>query len=84
MATYDIAPEILVPVREHIRADVDSGHSRLFRRAALALGPVRLPLAAARSAFVSVRTVFEATRVWQREMFEHYHMGGGGLHGNPF
>jgi hypothetical protein len=82
--TYDLDPAILAPVREHIQADVDSEHSHLFRLAALATGYVRLPLAVARSAFTSARTVFEATRVWQREMFEHYYMGGGSLHGHPF
>lgn len=65
--TYGIDPEILAPVREHIRADVDGGHSHLFRLAALATGQARLPLAVARSAFTAAWTVFEATRVWQRE-----------------
>jgi hypothetical protein len=82
--TYGIAPEVLAPIREHIRADVDSGHSRLFREAALASGHVRLPLAVARSSFASARTVFEATRVWQREMSEYYYIDSGGLQEHSF
>jgi hypothetical protein len=33
---YKIVPKILAPIREHIREDVASGHSQLFRTAAIA------------------------------------------------
>ncbi len=74
---YSIDPQILAPVRQHIRDDVESGHSQLFRTAALASAPSTLPLDVASSVLLSARTVFEATRLWQREMYEHYHLGGG-------
>jgi hypothetical protein len=41
---YGIAPEILAPVREHIRDDVQSGHASLFRRVALDTAPQPCPL----------------------------------------
>lgn len=73
---YGIAPEILAPVRQHIRDDVTSGHAQLFRAVALASAPSALPLAVATSALLSAWTVFEATRLWQRDMYEHYHVNG--------
>ena len=36
-----------------------------------------LPLEAAVSALASARAVFEATRLWQRDMYEHYQLSGG-------
>ncbi|MGH3431169.1 MAG: hypothetical protein ACRD3Q_13530 [Terriglobales bacterium] len=73
--TYDINPAILAPVREHIRDDVAGDHAQLFRAAASAHS--MLPVDVASSALLSARTVFEATRLWQREMFEHYYVRGG-------
>lgn len=78
-AIYGIDPEILAPVRQHIRDDVASGHSQLFRTAALEAAPDALPLDAATSALLSARTVFQATRLWQRDIYEHYQLGGGNL-----
>jgi hypothetical protein len=72
--TYGIDPEILAPVRQHIRDDVTCGHAQLFRAAAMATAPSTLPVSVASRALLSARTVFEATRLWQREMFEHYHL----------
>jgi hypothetical protein len=74
---YGISPEVLVPVREHIRDDVLSGHASLFRLVALDTAPVRLSLGVALSALASAQTVFEATRLWQRDMYEHYQVGAG-------
>jgi hypothetical protein len=74
---YGIAPEILAPVREHIRDDVQAGHASLFRQIALGTAPAALPLETAVSALTSARTVFEATRLWQRDMYEHYQLDGG-------
>jgi hypothetical protein len=73
---YCIAPEILAPVREHIRDDVLSGHASLFRHVALDAAPVALPLETAVSVLASARAVFEGTRLWQRDMYEHYQVGG--------
>jgi hypothetical protein len=36
-----------------------------------------LPLDTALSALASARAVFDATRLWQRDMYEHYQLGGG-------
>jgi hypothetical protein len=74
---YGIAPEILAPVREHIRDDVLGGHASLFREVALDAHPAVLPLETAISALASARAVFDQTRLWQRDMFEHYQLGGG-------
>ena len=74
---YGMAPEILAPVREHIRDDVLSGHASLFRGVGLATAPAALPLEAAVSALASARAVFESTRLWQRDMYEHYQLSGG-------
>lgn len=74
---YGIGPDILVPVRQHIRDDVLAGHASLFREVALDTAPVALPLGSAVSALASARAVFEGTRLWQREMYEHYQVGGG-------
>lgn len=63
----------------HIRDDVGSGHSQLFRAAALETAPAALPLETATSALSSARTVFQATRLWQRDIYEHYQQGGGNL-----
>jgi hypothetical protein len=38
-SVYDIAPEILAPVRQHIRDDVLGGHASLFRQIALDAAP---------------------------------------------
>ena len=74
---YGIAPEILAPVREHIRDDVRSGHASLFRRVALDTAPAALPLETAVSVLTSARAIFQATRLWQRDMYEHYQLSGG-------
>lgn len=76
---YAIGPEVLAPVRQHIRDDVGSGHSQLFRAAALETAPAALPLETATSALSSARTVFQATRLWQRDIYEHYQQGGSNL-----
>lgn len=75
-STYELDPEILAPVREHIREDVAGGHAQLFRAVVSASGLTRLPTDTAVSAFQSARTVFEASRLWQREMYEHYYVQG--------
>jgi hypothetical protein len=74
---YGIAQEILAPVRQHIRDDVLGGHASLFRQIALDAAPEALPLGTAVSALASARAVFDATRLWQRDMYEHYQLGGG-------
>jgi len=74
---YDIGPEILAPVRQHIRDDVLGGHASLFRQVADDAAPNALPLRTALSALASARAVFDATWLWQRDMYEHYQLGGG-------
>jgi hypothetical protein len=74
---YGIGWEVLAPVREHIRDDVEGGHASLFRAVAEDAYPHALPLALAVGAMESARTVFGATRLWQRDMYEHYQAGGG-------
>jgi hypothetical protein len=74
---YGVEPEILAPVREHIRDDVLGGHASLFRQVALDTAPEALPLETALSAIASARAVFDATRLWQRDMYEHYQLSGG-------
>jgi hypothetical protein len=74
---YGIEPEILAPVRQHIRDDVLGGHASLFRQVALDTAPEALPLETALSALASARAVFDAIRLWQRDMYEHYQLGGG-------
>jgi hypothetical protein len=76
-SAYGIAPHILAPVREHIRDDVLSGHASLFRQVAQETAPADLSLETAVSALTSARAVFEATRLWQRDMYEHYQLSGG-------
>jgi hypothetical protein len=76
-AAYGIAPEILAPVREHIRDDVQAGHASLFRHLALDAAPATLPLATAVSALTSARAIFQATRLWQRDIYEHYQLSAG-------
>lgn len=76
-SVYGIAPEVLAPVRQHIRDDVLSGHASLFRVVALNAAPSALPLEVAVSALSSARAVFEQTRLWQRDMYEHYQLGNG-------
>ena len=78
-AVYGLNPDILAPVREHIRDDVEAGHASLFRAVASELAPAALPVQAATSAFLSARTVFEATRLWQRDIYEHYQLRQGSL-----
>ena len=74
---YGIRPEILAPVRQHIRDDVLGGHASLFRQIALDTAPQTLTLVTALSVVASARAVFDATRLWQRDMYEHYQLGGG-------
>jgi hypothetical protein len=74
---YGVEPEILAPVRQHIRDDVLGGHASLFRQVALDEAPEALPLETALGALASARAVFDATRLWQRDMYEHYQLGGG-------
>lgn len=74
---YGIDPDVLAPVREHIRDDVTGGHASLFRAVAADACPSLLSLAAAVSALESARQVFDQTRLWQRDMYEHYHLAGG-------
>jgi hypothetical protein len=74
---YAISPDILAPVREHIRDDVQAGHASLFRQVVREAHPVALPLETAFSVLASARTVFEATRLWQRDMYEHYQLSEG-------
>ncbi len=74
---YGLAPEILAPVRQHIRDDVLGGHASLFRQVALDTAPEALPLGTALSALAAARAVFDATRWWQRDMYEHYQLGCG-------
>lgn len=78
-ALYGIDPQILAPVRQHIRDDVASGHSQLFRVAALEAAPDALPLGTATSTLLSAWTVFQASRLWQRDIYEYYQLGGGNL-----
>jgi pyrroloquinoline quinone (PQQ) biosynthesis protein C len=73
-ATYRVDPEIFAPIRQHIRDDVESDHAQLFRAAALASAPGTLPMEVAISTLLSARAVFEATRLWQREMYEYYQL----------
>ncbi len=75
---YGLGPEVLGPVREHIRDDVAGGHAHLFRAAASASGHGMFPGAAAIGLLRSARTVFEASRLWQQAMYEHYQVRGGG------
>lgn len=75
-SVYGIAPEILEPVRQHIRDDVLGGHASLFRQVALDTAPHALPLGTALSVLASARAVFDATRLWQRDMYERYQLGG--------
>ena len=75
-SVYGIAPEILEPVRQHIRDDVLGDHASLFRQVALDAAPRALPLGAALSALASARAVFDATRLWQRDTYDHYQLGG--------
>jgi hypothetical protein len=74
---YGIDPEILAPVRQHIHDDVLGGHASLFRQVALDDAPETLPLETALSALASARVIFDATRLWQRDMYEHYQLSGG-------
>jgi hypothetical protein len=60
-SVYDIGPEILAPVRQHIRDDVLGGHASLFRQVADDAAPNALPLRTALSALASARAVFDAT-----------------------
>jgi hypothetical protein len=76
-SVYGIAPEILAPVRQHIRDDVLGGHASLFRQVAEDAAPNALPLGTALSVLASARAVFDATRLWQRDMYEYYQLGGG-------
>jgi len=76
-SAYGIAQDILAPVREHIRDDVQAGHASLFRHFALDAAPAALPLETAVSALTSARAIFQATRLWQRDMYEHYQLDGG-------
>jgi hypothetical protein len=76
-SVYGIATRILAPVRQHIRDDVLGGHASLFRQVALDAAPHALPLETALSALASARAVFDATRLWQRDICEHYQLGGG-------
>lgn len=73
---YGIDADILAPVREHIRDDVTGGHASLFRAVAEDACPSSLPLAVAVSALESARQVFDQTRLWQRDMYEHYQLAG--------
>ena len=74
---YGVSAEILAPIRQHIRDDVLGGHASLFRQVAADAYPESVPMETAVSALVSARTVFNATRLWQRDMYEHYQLGGG-------
>ncbi len=76
-SVYGIAPEVLAPVRQHIRDDVLGGHASLLRQVALDTDPQSLPLGTALSALASARVAFDATRLWQRDMFEHHQLSGG-------
>ena len=53
------------------------GHASLFRQVADDAAPNALPLRTALSALASARAVFDATWLWQRDMYEHYQLGGG-------
>lgn len=74
---YGIDPDVLAPVREHIRDDVTGGHASLFRAVAEDACPSLLSLAAAVSALESARQVFDQIRLWQRDMYEHYQLADG-------
>lgn len=76
-SVYGVDLEVLAPVRQHIRDDVLGGHASLFREVALDTAPEALPLETALSALASARAVFDATRLWQRDMYEHYQLNGG-------
>lgn len=73
---YCLGPRILAPVREHIRDDVAGDHAQLFRAVVRASGQSILPAETAIRLLRSARTVFEATRLWQRGMYEHYYIEG--------
>jgi hypothetical protein len=73
---YGIDPSVLAPVRQHIRDDVEGGHASLFRQVAGDAHPDTMPLETAVGALTAARTVFEATRLWQRDMYEHYQVAG--------
>lgn len=77
ISLYGVDPHILEPIRQHIRDDVEGGHASLFRQIATTTAPYTLPLETALSALVSARTVFGATRLWQRDMWAHYQRQGG-------
>jgi hypothetical protein len=49
----------------------------LFRQVTLDTAPQALALGTALSVVASARAVFDATRLWQRDMYEHYQLGGG-------
>jgi hypothetical protein len=53
------------------------GDASLFRQVALDEAPEALPLETALSALASARAIFDATRLWLRDMYEHYQLDGG-------
>jgi len=55
----------------------------LFRQVALDAAPQPLPLETALSTLASARAVFDATRLWQRDMYEHYSSAAGHRRGRP-
>ena len=61
-SVYGMAPEILAPVRQHIRDDVLGGHASLFRQVADDAAPNALPLRTALSAGGVRRDLAMATR----------------------
>jgi hypothetical protein len=76
---YGLDPQILVPVREHIRSDMAGNHAQLLCVVAGASGQSMLPTGTAVRLLQSARMMFEATRLWQRGIYEHYFVQGGGL-----
>lgn len=69
---YGIDPGILEPINSHVRADVDAGHGSLFATILECYGTISIEMA--EKLLISARYTFEAMRIWQREMFEHYHI----------
>ena len=76
-SVYAIAPEILAPVRQHIRDDVLGGHASLFARSPTTRPRTRCRWGPRSACWPQRGRCSSATRLWQRDMYEHYQLGGG-------
>lgn len=71
---YGISADVLAPLNEHLKEDVEGDHGGLLERVLAPYGSISLGTAS--RLLLVARHVFDSMRTWQAEMYRHYELEG--------